>query len=224
VRHLAFACVAVVLVVSCSSKRQDAAPAPPASTVAAAPAPPKPPAAPTTCAADGDCVPLNCCVALSEESCIPKAGSNCDKFELDCKDNTGPRYACTCDKGACVGRYTMGSGGPAPLGIVGPDAGAYAAQASISSGDLPSSAVLAVIMKHGPDVRACHARAKKAAGLATFSWNVLKTGAVEKPTVIQSTGLDPKLMTCLTKKISSWRFPKGKGSTRVTYGFRFTKS
>jgi hypothetical protein len=176
---------------------------------------------PTACAADSDCVPLNCCYAQTEHSCIPKGRANCDKFAIECDDAGGPRYACTCDKGACVGKWSMGGNGP---GAAGPDAGPYGSQMSIATGALSTGAVLDVIMKHGPDVRACHARARNATGLATLSWNVSNTGAVDKPMVVTTTGLDPKLTSCLTKKIGGWRFPKAKGPTRVMYAFRFTRS
>src|SRR5262249_23489768 len=162
-------------VVACSSRHKETAPAPSVSV-----APSAPPPAPTTCAADSECVPLNCCFAQTEHSCIPKGRSNCDKFAIECAD-AGAGYACTCDNGACVGKWSMGGKPPGPGG---PDAGAYASQMSIATGALSTSAVLDVIMKHGPDVRACHARAKKATGLATFSWNVSKTGAVDKPTAV----------------------------------------
>jgi hypothetical protein len=165
-------------------------------------------------------VPLNCCFAQTEHSCIPKARANCDKFAIECAD-AGMGYACACDKGACVGKWSMGG---RPPGTGGPDAGLYAFQAPIAAGALSTAAVLDVIMKHGPDVRACHARAKKAIGLATFSWNVSKTGAVDRPAAMTSAGLDPKLTACLTKKIVGWRFPKAKGPTRVTYAFRFTRA
>jgi len=165
-------------------------------------------------------VPLNCCFAQTEHSCIPKGRANCDKFVIECAD-AGAGYACTCDKGACVGKWSMPGRPPGPGA---PDGGLYALQMSIATGALSASAVLDVIMKHGPDVRACHARARKATGLAMFAWNVSKTGAVDKPAIVTSTGLDPKLITCLTKKIGGWRFPKAKGTTRVTYPFRFTRS
>jgi hypothetical protein len=212
--------VLFALVAACSSRRSEQTPAPVESVDAAPPATAPPP---PSCAADSDCVPLDCCYAAGETSCMPKVRSNCDKFVVECKDTAGPRYTCACDKGACVGKYTMGSA-PAPGTPPAPGAAPFGDQTSIASGELSSSAVLAVIMKHGGDVRACHAKTKKTAGLATYSWNVAKSGTVEKPTAISTTGLDPKLTACLTKKIGAWRFPKAKGPTRVTYGFRFTKT
>jgi hypothetical protein len=163
---------------------------------------------------------LNCCFAQTEHSCIPKGRANCDKFAVVC-DDAGMGYACTCDKGACVGKWSMGGAPPGPNGR---DAGPYGSQMQIASGALSTAAVLDVIIKRGPDVRACHARAKKETGLLTLSWNVEPTGKADKPLVMSSTALDPKLVACLTKKIAGWRFPKAKGPTRVSYAFRFTRS
>jgi hypothetical protein len=161
---------------------------------------------------------MNCCYATGETSCTPKGRANCDRFKVECSPYDGPRYTCGCSDGGCVGRFASAGSGPAPS-----DGGAAApSQPSIASGDLAASAVLDVIMKHAPDVRACRAKTPKTFGLVTVGWNVRATGAVDPPRVISAQGVDPALGTCLTKKISGWRFPKAKGPTHVTYGFRFS--
>jgi hypothetical protein len=198
------------LALSCTSRHRDNAPAP--SVTASAPKP----APATTCTVDADCVPMNCCYAAMETSCIPKGRSNCDKFAIECAEYNGPRYSCACKEGACVGKWASAGTGSSP------DAAAAPAQASIASGDLAARDVLGVIMSHAADVRACRARSPKAAGVLTLGWTVKPSGVVDKqPEVLAGMGMSSTLTNCLKKKVGAWRFPKAKGPTRVTYGFRF---
>jgi hypothetical protein len=159
---------------------------------------------------------MNCCYATREESCLPKARANCDKFKVECESYSGPKYACVCKEGACVGQWTNVGGVASP-----PDAGAFAFQPEIATGELPASAVLGVIMKRGADVRACRAKISKASGVATIAWDVTPAGGVQKAAVTSAFGVPSEVTTCLTRKIGGWRFPKAKGPTRVTYSFQF---
>jgi hypothetical protein len=166
-------------------------------------------AASTSCEKDTDCLPLNCCFALKPESCIVRAATHCDSFEVKCEPYTGPHYACACVKGACTGN-------PAAAAA---DAGAKVA--SWATGELAPKVVLDGIIKHGPDIRACQALAKKASGQVSMAWTIQPTGKVEKPAVLATSIASPRLTACLLKKVGAWKFPKTKGTTRVTYDFRF---
>lgn len=164
----------------------------------------------TPCTTDQDCVPFNCCFALTAESCVPKPRAHCDTFDVKCDAYTAPHFTCACVKGQCLGN-------PAAASQVA-DAGA---DESWATGDLKPRVVLDGIMKHGGDIRACHALAKKANGQVSVMWTIAPTGKVERATLVASSVGSAPLTTCLTKKIGAWRFPKAKGATRVTYDFRF---
>ncbi len=179
----------------------------PSSSVVAAPSADAPIS--TTCEKDSDCQPLNCCFALKPESCVTRARARCDGFQLTCDPYTGPQYACACVKAQCTGN---------PAGSRD-DAGAK--DESWATGALAPKVVLDAIIKHGPDIRACHAVAKKANGQVSMTWNVLPTGKVDRPLVVLSSVGSTPLSTCLVKKVGGWKFPRAKGPTRVTYDFRF---
>jgi hypothetical protein len=166
----------------------------------------------TSCEKDTDCLPLNCCFALKPDSCIVRARTHCDAFDLKCEAYTGPHYACACVRGECTGN-------PAAAADLDADGGAKIA--SWATGDLAPSIILGGIIKHAPDVRACHALAKKASGQVSMAWTILPTGKVDRPVVIAASIVSPPLTACLLKKVAAWRFPKAKGPTRVTYDFRF---
>lgn len=163
-----------------------------------------------TCTTDADCQPMNCCFALKPESCVTRTRSHCDAFQVKCEPYTGPKYACACVKGACTGN---------PDAVNAMDAGR---DESWATGTLEPSVVLAGIIKHGPDIRACHAAAKKAQGQVSMHWAILPSGKVEKAAVLASSAGSLPLTTCLTKKVSAWRFPASKGQTQVSYDFRFS--
>jgi hypothetical protein len=163
------------------------------------------------CTTDADCQPMNCCFALKPEACVTRARNHCDAFQVKCEPYTGPKYACACVKGACTGN---------PDAVNATDAGR---DESWATGTLEPRVVLASIIKHGPDIRACHAAAKKPSGQVSMHWAILPSGKVDKAAVVVSSVGSVPLTTCLTKKVSAWRFPASKGQTQVSYDFRFSR-
>lgn len=165
------------------------------------------------CAKDDDCQPTNCCFALKPESCVPRARTRCDAFELKCEAFTAPHYVCACVKGACTGNPAARSEAP------------EVKEPTWARGALKPAVVLDGIIKHGPDVKACLAQSKNANGTVSLAWSILPTGKVEKVAVLFSSLPTTKgkavLPTCLAKKVGGWRFPKAQGPTLVTYDFRF---
>jgi len=215
--HLVFIGVVVGAWPACRAKTERApgptavaSPSADASTAGGAAGPTALAAVSTTCEKDDDCQPLNCCFALKPESCVIRASTHCDAFDLKCEPYTAPHYACACVKGACTGN---------PAAAADADAGAKVA--SWATGELAPRVVLDGIIKRGPDIRACHALAKKASGQVSMAWTIQPTGKVDKPAIVATSIASPPLSACLLKKVGTWKFPKAKGPTRVTYDFRF---
>lgn len=196
---------------SCKSRQvttQDAAP------------PPPPPRHAADCEKDEDCVPMNCCFAVAEDSCIVKARSTCETsaVKIECGQQSGPRYACACKDSVCMGKRT---GEPEVVASAGAAATTSAPVEHWVTGGLDERAVLAVIMAHGADIKTCHALAKNASGVVGISWDIAPAGNVTKTALGIATVPSASMKTCIQAKVKSWRFPARKTASHATYTFQF---
>lgn len=182
--------------------------------------PPPPPRHPADCVKDDDCVPMNCCYAVAEDSCIVKARSTCEAsaVKIECGQQTGPRYACACKDTVCVAKRT---GEPEVVASAGPAASASTPVEHWVTGALDERAVLAVIMAHGADIKTCHALSKNAAGVVGISWDIAPAGNVTKTALGIATVPSASMKTCIQAKVKSWRFPARKTASHATYTFQF---
>jgi len=98
--------------------------------------------------------------------------------------------------------------------------GARSTPASLSSSQIKST-----ILKRIPQVRACYERELKKnsslAGKVLATWTIRPDGSVGSTRIKRNTTGSRALLPCITKAVSSWRFPASKSSADVEYPFVF---
>ncbi len=90
---------------------------------------------------------------------------------------------------------------------------------------LSNQQIKSTILKRIPQVRACYERELKKnsslAGKVLATWTIRPDGSVESTRIKKNTTGSRALLPCISKAVSSWRFPASKSSADVEYPFVF---
>ena len=137
--------------------------------------------------------------------------------------------------GSGSGGFGSGQGGTGGLGGAGIGKGFKSGRGRanvvvppgdpVVSGGLTSQEVQAVIRANLNQIRHCYEqllqRSPNSSGKVKVKFRITPTGRVSSASIVSSSIRDPIMKSCVTSKITRWKFPKPRGGQPVTVGYPF---